>query len=197
MNIHLAVLLEAPRPGFVKTRLAAEIGQAQAVRVYRVIASRTLALIKALGRRATIWYAPAEAREEMRRWLGADWDLRPQASGDLGARFAAAAGAVERGGWWIGLGGDCPGLTPEILRQAFHALDHHEVVLGPRQDGGYYLIGGTVPLPDIFSDMPWSTNRLLDETRSRLAGAGVVWAEVPALRDVETAADARATGLLT
>lgn len=197
MNIHLAVFLEAPRPGFVKTRLAAEIGATQAVRVYRVMASRTLAAIKTLGRRATIWYAPVEAREEMRRWLGGEWDLRPQASGDPGARFAAAARAVEEGGCWICLGGDCPELTAEILRQACRALDDYEVVLGPSHDGGYYLVGGRVPIPDIFTDMPWSTDRLLTETRRRLAHAGVVWAELPPLRDVESAADARATGLLT
>ena len=105
--------------------------------------------------------------------------------------------AVEQGGCWIGLDGDCPELTPEILRQGLQALDHHEVVLGPSQHGGYYLVGGRVPLPDIFSDMPWNTDRLLAETRSRLADAGVAWSELPALREVESVADARAAGLLT
>ncbi len=71
------------------------------------------------------------------------------------------------------------------------------MVLGPAEDGGYYLVGGPTPLPPIFEGMPWSTSRLLEETRARLARAGAAWRELPTLRDVDTADDARAEGLLT
>ena len=194
----VAVFLKAPRAGAVKTRLASAIGDRQALRLYRVMASRTLAAVRETGFDATVWFTPADATVEMRRWLGEAWDLRPQASGDLGTRLATAEQAVTRGRAWLAIGGDCPRLDAELLRVAAAVVTRGEIALGPSDDGGYYLIGGRTPLPvALFEDMPWSTSGVLAETRARLAGAGVAWRELPTLRDVDTADDARAEGLLT
>jgi rSAM/selenodomain-associated transferase 1 len=194
----VAVFLKAPRTGSVKTRLAAVIGDRQALRLYRVMASRTLAAVRAAGFDATIWFTPADASAEMRRWLGEGCDLRPQASGDLGARLATAEQAVPRGHGWLAIGGDCPRLDAELLRVAAAIVSRDEIALGPSTDGGYYLIGGRTPLPaSLFADIPWSTGGVLARTRTRLADAGVAWRELPTLRDVDTAEDARAEGLLT
>jgi len=197
MTPALALFLKAPRPGTVKTRLAAEIGARQALRLYRVMASRTLAVAAASGLDTTVWFAPADAAPEMRLWLGEQWTLRPQASGDLGARLAAAEHSVERGRGWLALGADCPGVDAELLRVATAIIARGEVALGPTLDGGYYLIGGRTPLPPLFAGIPWSTSGVLAETRARLARASVPWRELPTLRDVDTAEDARAEGLLT
>jgi rSAM/selenodomain-associated transferase 1 len=197
MTPALAIFLKAPRPGTVKTRLAAEIGDRQALRLYRVMASRALTAASDAGFNATVWFTPADAGPEMRLWLGERWDLRPQASGDLGARLAVAEQAVPRGHPWLAIGADCPRLDAALLREAGAIVARDEVVLGPSEDGGYYLIGGRTPLPALFDSMPWSTSRLLAETRARLTRAGVAWRELPTLRDVDTAADARAEGLLT
>lgn len=197
MTPAVAIFLKAPRMGGVKTRLAAEIGARQALRLYRVMVSHTLAVVRETGYPTTVWFAPADAGPEVRHWLGEEWSLRPQASGDLGARLAAASHAVEPGQGWIALGGDCPALTADLLRDAAGIVERGEIALGPTPDGGYYLLGGRTPLPDLFSSMPWSTDRVLPETRARLARAGAGWRELPALRDVDTAADARAEGLLT
>jgi len=197
MTPALAVFLKAPRLGTVKTRLAAEIGERQALRLYRVLAHRTLAEVRAAGLEATVWFTPTDAAIEMRRWLGEGWDLRPQASGDLGTRLAAAAHAVPPGRGWLAIGADCPRLDAALLREAAAVVAREEIVLGPSRDGGYYLLGGPTPLPDIFSAMPWSTSRLLGETRARLLRAKAPWHELITLRDVDTAEDARAEGLLT
>jgi rSAM/selenodomain-associated transferase 1 len=197
MTPALGVLLKAPRLGTVKTRLAAEIGARQALRLYRVLAHRTLAEVRVAGLEATVWFTPADAATEMRRWLGEGWDLRPQASGDLGMRLAAAAHAAPPGGGWLAIGADCPRLDAALLREAAAVLARNEFVLGPSLDGGYYLVGGPTPLPDLFSAMPWSTSRVLGETRARLAHAKAPWHELVTLRDVDTAEDARAEGLLT
>jgi rSAM/selenodomain-associated transferase 1 len=193
----LAVFLKAPRLGTVKTRLAAEIGARQALRLYRVMASRTLAEARQAGLEATIWYTPADAGAEMRLWLGDRWDLRPQSSGDLGMRLSAAAAAAPPGRGWLVVGADCPRLDAALLLEAAAIVEGGNVVLGPSQDGGYYLLGGPTPLPDLFSAMPWSTGQVLAETRARLEAAGVAWSELALLRDVDTAEDARAEGLLT
>jgi hypothetical protein len=58
-------------------------------------------------------------------------------------------------------------------------------------------VGGRTPLPDIFTAMPWGSNRILAETRARLARISATWHELPLLRDVSTVEDARAEGLLT
>jgi len=193
----LSIFLKAPRLGGVKTRLAAEVGERHALRLYRIMAARTLAAAHAAGLDASIWFTPADAAAEMRHWLGGDWAMRPQASGDLGARLAAAASVVEPGRGWLAVGADCPRLDAALLAEAAEAIGEGGVVLGPTIDGGYYLVGGRAPLPDIFSEMPWGTERLLDETRARLSSAGIAWRELRVLRDVDTAADARAEGLLT
>ena len=194
----VAIFLQAPRPGAVKTRLASAIGDRQALRLYRVMASRTLEAVRQTGFDATVWFAPADAAVEMRRWLGEAWDLRPQASGDPGARLASAAQAVEDGRGWLAISGNCPRLDSELLHVAAAVATRGEVALGPSDGGGCYLIGGRTPLPAaLFDENVWSGSGVLAETRARLARARVAWRELPTLREVDTADDARAEGLLT
>ena len=197
MTPPLAILLKAPRLGMVKTRLAAEVGDRHALRLYRVMAGRVLAAVRSAGLDAIIWFTPPESLAEMQFWLGDSWEFRPQVAGDLGVRLAATARAVPRGDPWMAVCPDCPALTAAVLRQAYADLDRAAVVIGPTFDGGYYLVGGRTPLPDIFTAMPWGTNRVLAETRARLARISAVWHELPMLRDVDTADDARAERLLT
>jgi rSAM/selenodomain-associated transferase 1 len=192
----LAVFLRAPRLGAVKSRLAAEVGERTALRLYRLMATRTLAAARAGGLEPVIWFTPSDAADEIRAWLGGDWSLRPQASGDLGARLAAAAAVTATHGW-LAIGVDCPRLSSALLTEAAELVRGGGLVLGPTEDGGYYLIGGRTPLPDLFSHMPWGTSGLLQATRARLSGEGRSWHELAVLRDVDTAADARAEGLLT
>lgn len=159
--------------------------------------ARTLAAAREAGLRVTVWFAPSDAGPEMRYWLGEDCDVRPQASGDRGVRLSAAALAADPRRPWIAVVGDCPRLDTPMLRDATEIAERGEVVIGPTVDGGYYLIGGMPPLPDVFTAMPWGTGRLLPETRARLAHVGVACRELPTLTIVETAEDARAEGLLT
>jgi hypothetical protein len=193
----VAILLKAPRLGTVKTRLAAQIGERHALRLYRVMAARVLAAIRAAGLDAIVWFTPPDALVEMQFWLGDSWELRPQIAGDAGARLTAAARVVPRGHPWIAVCANCPALTAAVLRQACAGLERAGIVIGPSYNGGYYLVGGRTPLPDIFTAMPWGSNRILAETRARLARISATWHELPLLRDVSTVEDARAEGLLT
>jgi glycosyltransferase A (GT-A) superfamily protein (DUF2064 family) len=161
------------------------------------MAGRVLAAVRTAGLDAIIWFTPPEALAEMEFWLGNSWEFRPQVEGDLGARLAAAARVVPRSHPWMAVRPDCPSITAPVLRQACADLERGSVVIGPTHDGGYYLIGGRTPLPDIFTAMPWGTRRVLAETRVRLARISAVWHELPTLRDVHSAEDARAERLLT
>ena len=160
MTPALAVFLKAPRLGTVKTRLAAEIGDAARAPALPGHGGRTLAAAREAGLEPTIWFTPADAGIEMRAWLGDEWDLRPQASGDLGARLAAAERAVESGPRLDGHRRRLSRLDAALLRDAVTFVARGEIVLGPEpRTAGYYLIGGRTPLPDVFTAIPWSTAR--------------------------------------
>lgn len=197
MTVHCAVFLSPPRAGEVKTRLAAEIGEQHALRLYRLMAARTLTAITEAGFRPTVWYAPADAGPEMIRWLGPGTDLRLQASGELSVRLAAASRGAMAGERWLAVAADCPALEAVHLQEANSRLDQWPIVIGPTLNGACYLIGGTAPLPDLWSGISWGTERVIEEIRHRLTGLGLAWSELPPLRTVETAADARGAALLT
>ena len=123
--------------------------------------------------------------------------LGPSGLGRHGRRAWQSLRAVSPGRGWLLVSADCPGLDAALLEGAATHVARGDLVLGPTLDGGYYLLGGVAPLPDLFSAMPWGSGRVLGETRARLARAACVWHELATLRGVETAADARAEGLLT
>lgn len=186
------VFLKAPRPGLVKTRLAADIGAAQATHVYRLLAERQLAAIPA-DWPVEVHFYPVDAHAEMRAWLGPRPALHPQSAGDLGAKLTyAVAEAFERGAPSVlVVGGDCPGLDASLLTLAAAGFDQHDVILGPASDGGYYLIGLRTARPRLFEGIPWSTSEVLRTTLARVAESGVTPLLLPLRDDVDTVDDLR------
>lgn len=87
------------------------------------------------------------------------------------------------------MGSDCPGLSPERIREAADALARADVVVGPALDGGYYLIGMTRPREEFFRDIPWSTAEVVGATRRRIAETGARARFLPSERDVDTPRD--------
>jgi glycosyltransferase A (GT-A) superfamily protein (DUF2064 family) len=161
------------------------------------MAARTLAAGREAGFDVTVWFAPGDAGPEMKYWLGEDCDVRQQASGDRGARLAAAARAADPRRPWLAVVGDCPSLEAGLLREAAIIAERGEFVIGPTVDGAYYLIGGMPPIPDIFTAMPWNTDRLFTGTLERLSHIGTRWRELAPLQSVETMEHAKAERLLT
>lgn len=140
----------------------------------------------------------------MHRWLGEPQSGRyrycAQGSGDLGDRMAQAlarawADGVDRA---VIIGSDCPSLTAEDLHQAFAALDQADLVLGPAEDGGYYLLGMTRPQTStiaetlaqgLFSGIPWSTDHVLEQTLAAAQGQNLRVATLTTYRDIDQPAD--------
>jgi len=196
---HLLVFLKAPRPGQVKTRLAADIGADEAARVYRGLAERVLAQTspeRADSYQRVLFFAPADAQAEIAAWLPGE-TLVAQDPGDLGRRMEAAfALAFARGATRAALiGTDVPRLSRVHVEEALNALDRCPVVLGPATDGGYYLVGLRQPQPDLFRDVAWGTSSVRETTLHRAAALGLAVHLLPPLRDVDTAADLDAEGL--
>ena len=190
----VAILAKAPVAGLAKTRLIPLLGAAGAARAQRRFALNTLQLVPqaALGP-VILWCAPDATHRffcALRRVAGTVCVNQPQ--GDIGARMLHAC--VHHFAHHADLplllvGTDCPVLAPGHLQQAAQALQQHDVVLIPAEDGGYVLIGMRRLIPQVFEGITWSTPHVMAQTRDQLRRAGVSWLELPTLWDVGEPAD--------
>ena len=117
--------------------------------------------------------------------------LQQQVSGNLGLRMSEAIRlALQSADHVILIGADCPTLTAADLDAAFYALQEGtDVVLGPAEDGGYYLIGMSRFHPELFADVPWSTRSVLEVTEKRLRQLQLKWQCLTMRNDIDTARD--------
>jgi uncharacterized protein len=186
----LLVFLKPPRPGAVKTRLAAALGPDAACAAYAELLETLLARLSALPG-VQLCYAPPEAKSEIKPWLRPGWTACPQTGGDLGARLQAAFSDHFKSDAQrvVIIGSDCPEVTAADIEDAWLALEAHDVVIGPALDGGYWLIGLRAPRPGLFTSMPWSTDRVFTETMCRARDDGLRVAVLRELADVDTIED--------
>jgi hypothetical protein len=190
MNVTAALMLKAPRPGMVKTRLALDVGAEQAAAIYRSLAENQIRQIPA-DWRCAIHFAPQEAEDEMRAWLGpiapAQTIYRPQPEGDLGARMhhavqtelATSAEAV------VLLGGDCPDINTAVLRDVEARLSKADAVIAPASDGGYVLLALKSDYPELFEDIAWSTAEVLTQTLASAHTRGLSVSITETFQDVD------------
>jgi rSAM/selenodomain-associated transferase 2/rSAM/selenodomain-associated transferase 1 len=190
----LILFTRFPEAGRVKTRLVPALGREGAEALHRRLVLRTVRTAEAACR---LCDAELEIRfdggteEAFRHWLGDHFVCRPQRHGDLGDRmaevFAESLGAGLQAALIIG--SDCPALTPELLADAFAKLASNSVVLGPAVDGGYYLLGLTRQIPELFRGIAWGTEHVLGESLKILAGLNFAPALLPPLDDVDRPED--------
>ncbi len=188
----LIIFVKAPRPGWVKTRLAESLGPDAACDAYKRMVKRLLREVEALPN-VQLRFSPDDAESELGRWLRPGWTILPQGGGDLGARLSRTfAGSFAAGAARVAIiGSDCPFISVDDIEQAWSALNDHDVVLGPAHDGGYWLVALRAPAPVIFEDIPWSTGRVLNVTLSRARESGLRVHLLRELRDVDTVEDLR------
>jgi rSAM/selenodomain-associated transferase 1 len=191
----LIVFLKHPEAGAVKTRLLPLLGAQTAAELYRALCEEVLRTT--VPRRGEyerlVFFAPPEAAEAVRAWLPGV-RLFPQGGGDLGARMSAAfARAFDRGAERAAIvGTDSPAVSRATVTAALDALDEVDVVLGPAEDGGYYLLALRQPRPELFEGVAWSTGAVLEETVARAARGGLRVHRLAPLRDIDTPEDLRA-----
>lgn len=183
----LIVFVKAPRPGFVKTRLAQGLGLDAAGQAYRQMVEAVLQRMAPLAE-VELRFTPDEAEPEIRPWLRPGWTARPQGEGDLGQRMQAAfAEAFADGADRVALiGSDCPEITSGDIRQAWRELATHDLVLGPALDGGYWLIALQAPQPALFAEIAWGSERVLAETLQRAKDAHLRVQLLRILTDIDT-----------
>ena len=189
----IAVMAKLPEPGNVKTRLCPPLTLRQAADLYEAFFIDTVSLVSGIEEADTfIAYDHNSALDYFSRTLFAPMKCIPQGPGDLGARLSGISRQVFSQGYHmlVMLASDTPHLPQDFIRMAFDRLDDTDVVLGPCEDGGYYLIGSCLHAPALFAGIPWSTSRVLDRTIGRAHDAGMTWELLPPCYDIDTIEDA-------
>jgi rSAM/selenodomain-associated transferase 1 len=194
MDTKRALLVVAKRPaaGQTKTRLCPPLSAADAAALYECFLRDTLDIMRQVpGVSRGIVYLP-EGAEDYFRTLAPDMELTTQRGADLGERLdhlltaALAHGAQQA----VVMDSDSPTLPPAYVAAAFAQLDGpNDVVLGPCDDGGYYLIGLKRPQPRLLREVRMSTPDVMRDTLARAAELGLRAALLPGWYDVDTAAE--------
>ncbi len=193
MTLAFAMLCKAPRAGAVKTRLAAEIGRSRAALLAAAFIQDVAASIDAVAAASSavpyLFFTPEDAEAIISPLVPPSFKMLPQAEGDLGFRmYNAIAGLLARGHDAVILtGADFPTLPRQILQEAARAINKPEerVVIGPAEDGGYYLIGLRHARLSLFEGIPWSTPKVLQATLERSQRIGLPLYTLPRWYDVD------------
>jgi len=189
----LIIFTRYPRSGETKTRLIPRLGADAAAQLQKEMTENTIRLAREF--RSThpvdlevcftggdLWH--------LTHWLGSDLDFRPQGPGELGSRMARA---IRRGllnnRCAVVIGTDCPGLSALYLGQAFDQLPTADLVIGPAADGGYYLIGLTRLIPDLFQGIAWGSPQVLQATLAIADQQRLIVRQLPILNDLDRPAD--------
>ena len=189
----VGLFAKPPRPGRVKTRLCPSLSPEQAAALYGAFLGDLAEMLDQDESWEWMTYSPDPELLEATWPKGAPrpdaW--RRQVESDLGDRMNAALEEllVEGRPSAILLGSDHPTVTREMIAQTFKALEHVDVVLGPSFDGGLYLVGWTRMHPELFTDVPWSTDRVLETVIARARARQVPTAVMTPWYDVDDARD--------
>ena len=192
MSTRLAIFARAPVAGQAKTRLVPRVGAVGAARLAVAFLDDTLAHTRGVADRRVIAVAGDPAHEDIVRLAAREGiAVVPQGAGDLGDRMAAAiaGGLAEGDERVIIVGSDAPLVPPRPVEYAFALLAGSDVVLGPADDGGYWLVGARRAVPHLFHEMPWGTPRVFEETVRRLVERGPSFGVVERFWDVDEPAD--------
>lgn len=164
----LAVFARTPVLGKVKTRLSPPLTAEQALALHRALVEDTLDHLGRIERpgieRLLLVSEPLEDPSDLN--IPGIWTTMVQASGGLGERLASLFYMGFRRGITrlVVLGSDSPTVPPEVIHEAFDDLEHRKVVIGPAEDGGYYLLGCSEWIPELFQSIDWGTPAVLEQT---------------------------------
>jgi rSAM/selenodomain-associated transferase 2/rSAM/selenodomain-associated transferase 1 len=199
MPERLIVFTRFPEPGKAKTRLISALGEKGAADLQCRMTEHIIATAAKVKNRPDL---TIEVRHEgatadsMRTWLGPRLVYRAQGSGDLGRRMARALEDAfqDSKGAAVIVGSDIPGVTADIILQAFDGLQKNDLVLGPAHDGGYYLIGMKYTLsadlyPRLFDGINWGTGNVLSQTLQAAVESGLRFLMLESLDDVDRPED--------
>ena len=192
-RIALCIMAKAPVAGQVKTRLCPPLSAVEAAEQYRCFLLDKIAQVRDVGAAQPVLAYSPESAEETFATLAPGLTLLPQRGGDLTSRLVSVIDHLFAAGYEaaIMIDSDTPTLPTALLARGVSeaASKERDLVLGPTEDGGYYLIGLRRLVPGFFDGMPWSTPAVFDETERRARRLGLSVARLGAWYDVDTGAD--------
>ena len=183
----LIIFTKNPVQGKVKTRLAKGIGDKKALEIYKFLLKHTKDVTSKLKVNKQVYYAWNIAENDI--WDNGGFQKRLQVEGDLGEKMEAAfkAGFDEGYKKIIIIGSDLYDLNETDLEEAFKELETHDYVIGPAEDGGYYLLGMKSLNSDLFSNKAWSTSRVFEQSVQDMQEG--TYKALPLKNDIDTLED--------
>ncbi|HEY5690275.1 MAG TPA: TIGR04282 family arsenosugar biosynthesis glycosyltransferase [Cyclobacteriaceae bacterium] len=188
-NNLLIIFYRNPELGKVKTRLAATLGDANALAIYLKLVAHTRAITLNLSMDKMVCYSNYVDREDS--WSNENYDKQLQQGKELGDRLSHAIKIGFNKGYKAVcvIGTDNLELTTKLIEEAFVKLKTHEAVIGPAKDGGYYLLGLRKFIPEPFENKKWSTSSVCQDTLNDFQRIGLSYDMLPVLTDVDTETD--------
>lgn len=164
----LLIFTRNPVLGKCKTRLAATIGDGKALEVYKFLLNHTMGITTPLPVNKIVYYSETILQDDL--WNPKIFNKELQSGGNLGERMLTAFKSGFQQGYKriILIGSDVYDLNTKDLETAFSKLTENDAVLGPAEDGGYYLIGMTEFIPEVFKNKEWGTSSVLKATLNDL-----------------------------
>ena len=185
----IIVFVKYPEPGKVKTRLAAKIGNALAADIYSYFVQETFFVMKQVKTAEKfVAFSPQEREKDFFQFFKSEGTWFPQLkSQSLGDRIHHAMNYVLQQGYRrvVAIGTDSPSLPAEYVAQALEELKKHDTVVGPSEDGGYYLIGARKAPKELFQQIDWSTDKVFEQTIARTKEYDLSVQILPAWYDVD------------
>lgn len=190
MKRDLIIFVKNPVLGKAKTRLAASIGDVAALKVYRQLLAYTKLVVDGLDAEKSVWYSSFIDQEDI--WTNGEFNKKVQTGDDLGQKMKNAFEATfaqEKSDAVVIIGSDCAELEERHVSEAFDALESNDIVLGPAKDGGYYLLGMRVFVPELFKSIDWSTSKVAEQTLYAIKENNLSYLLLDELNDVDTVED--------
>lgn len=188
-NQKIVIFVKNAVPGKVKTRLARTIGDEEALNVYLNLLEITKKEVLKVEAKKEVWYAWDIGINDI--WEESLFVKKVQIEGDLGEKMKDAFNKsfIEGTDKMILIGSDCPTLTGEIIEEAFDKLNKNDVVFGPSEDGGYYLIGMSSFKPEVLEGIEWSTEKVMEQTEQKALKNKISLAKLEPLNDIDNEED--------
>ncbi|NUN96659.1 MAG: TIGR04282 family arsenosugar biosynthesis glycosyltransferase [Candidatus Omnitrophica bacterium] len=193
------VFAKLPAVGCVKTRLAREVGELAAARLYEAWVPPFVATLTSMAPAVSVEVClavepgvdHAHAAEQARQWLSTEAEVAFQCGEDLGLRLKHAFDRQFDRGWTqvLAIGSDSPQLSADIVRENLRLFENSDIILGPASDGGYYLLGLSRPPEDMFETVRWSCSTTFEDTLRAAKRKGWRAGIGPESYDIDTLAD--------
>lgn len=189
---NLILFIKNPVIGSVKTRLAETIGEELALQVYMDLMQKSCKETLAVSAERYLFYSKEIVKDN---WSVEQFKKRLQAEGSLGFKMKSAfAEVVKKNSKTIIIGSDCYDLTSRHIELAFKELDANDLVLGPANDGGYYLLGMKKFIPELFEGIAWSTELVMQQTLKKADQLDLKVKCLQELIDIDNIADLKESG---